>query len=119
MTSLPVILLINRMQLTDFRHFLAFLCFCLFFKIPAGRMFVSVSVSVSSGGETKDFETAKKKVFFYFLTFFIGQYIVAFFCVYGYNLCARRTVRRFPEKSALKGKWALFGVIKSDKYRSF
>ena len=60
--------------------------FLSFFKIPAGRMFVSVSVSVSSGGETKDFETAKKSFFFYFLTFFIGQYIVAFFCVYGYNL---------------------------------
>ena len=45
---------------------------------------MSVSVSVSSGGETKDFETAKKS-FLYFLTFFIGQYIVAFFCVYGYN----------------------------------
>ena len=60
--------------------------FLSFFKIPAGRMFVSVSVSVSSGGETKDFETAKKSFFFYFLTFFIGQYIVAFFCVYGSNL---------------------------------
>ena len=49
-------------------------------------MFVSVSVSVSSGGETKDFETAKKKVFSIFWRFFIGQYIVVFFCVYGYNL---------------------------------
>ena len=79
MTSLPVIHTNRNIKLTDFRHcsstfFSLFLSFLK--KIPAGRMFVSVSVSVSSGGETKDFETAKKSFFFYFLTFFIGQYIV-------------------------------------------
>ena len=49
---------------------------------------MSVSVSVSSGGETKDFETAKT---FIFSTFFIGQKVLygGFpFCVYGGNLCA-------------------------------
>ena len=89
MASLPVITghFTNKSD-TTYRlpSFSCVSLFLSFFKIPAGRMFVSVSVSVSSGGETKDFETAKKKVFFYFLTFFIGQYIVAFFCVYGYNL---------------------------------
>ena len=59
--------------------------FLSFFKIPAGRMFVSVSVSVSSGGETKRFRDSEKK-FSLFFDVFIGQYIVAFFCVYGYNL---------------------------------
>ena len=57
--------------------------FLSFFKIPAGRMFVSVSVSVSSGGETKDFETAKKSFFFLFFDVF-------YWSIYsGFLLCLR------------------------------
>ena len=93
----------RNIKLTDFRHFSStfFSLFLSFLKKnPAGRMFVSVSVSVSSGGETKDFETAKKKLFFlFFHDFYWSICIVASFCVYGYNLCALSvTVRQFPEK---------------------
>ena len=85
MASLPVITghFTNKSD-TTYRlpSFSCVSLFLSFFKIPAGRMFVSVSVSVSSGGETKDFETAKKSFFLFFDVFYWSIYS-------GFLLCLR------------------------------